>query len=126
LTGDGKVMEMKSISNQFTANVICSTAFGLDINPYKNPDDAFCRNSKLMFQLNFVRSLEMLAIFFLPEITTITGIKIFGKKPTAFVRKLFWETVNGRQSNQKRHDFVDILIELKKTYGDQDFGEFSK
>jgi len=80
-----------------------------------------------MFQINFLHSVEIFATLFLPDITTITGIKIFGKESTAFMRKIFWESVKARmQSNQKRHDFIDILMELKKTYDDQDIGGFSK
>ncbi|KAL6418474.1 hypothetical protein ACFW04_012069 [Cataglyphis niger] len=67
----------------------------------------------------------MLAIFFLPSIVRLTRVKLFGKEPTIFLRKVFWETITQRmESDIKRNDLIDILLELKKNYGDQDYNGF--
>jgi len=51
------------------------------MNSYKNQDDEFYRNSKLMFHVHsFVHSFEMFATVCLPDITAITGMKIFSKE----------------------------------------------
>lgn len=52
---------------------------------------------------------------------------MFGKQPTVFLRQVFWETITHRmESGIKRNDLIDILLELKKDYGDQDYNGFSK
>jgi len=118
---------VKSLSNQFTANVTGSVAFGLDVNSFKNPDDDFYIYGKGIFYSSIRRGCETFAIFFLPKVVSMIGIKLFGKESTAFIRNIFWQSVNARMlSKQKRYDFIDTLIELKKTYGDQDMDGFSK
>jgi len=128
LAGDGKVMDVKLLSNQFTANVVGNIAFGIDVDSFKNPDDEFCKNGEEIFNSNNRRKWEIFAIFFLPKIVSMSGVTLFGKKATAFIRKTFWYSVNERMrsNREKRYDFIDTMVELKKTYGDQDFGEFSK
>lgn len=127
LAGGGKVMDVKGLSSKFTANVISSTAFGLDVNPYKDPDNEFSKSGSMIFDCNFIRALEIFSAFFFPDIVHMLGLKVFGKKPTNFMRKTFWEVITMRmQSGQKRNDLIDILIDLKQNCGDQNIGGFSK
>ncbi|KMQ83122.1 cytochrome p450 6k1, partial [Lasius niger] len=79
----------------------------------------------MIFQYDTIRGLEMLAIFFLPSIVRLTRIKMFGREPTIFMRKVFWKTLTHRmESGIKRDDLIDILLELKKSHGDQDYYGF--
>jgi len=127
LAGDGKMINVKSLSSQFTTNVIGSVAFGVELNTFENPDNEIYKNGKEIFFSGIRRKCEIFAIFFLPKLVSLIGIKLFGNESTAFIRKLFWENINARmQSNQRRHDFIDVMMELKKTYGDQDINGFSK
>ncbi|KMQ86586.1 cytochrome p450 6k1 [Lasius niger] len=106
-------------------DVIGSTAYGLDVNSFKDPDAEFCKYGKMIFQHDTIRGLEVLAMFFLPSIVRWTRIKIFGREPTIFMRKVFWETLTHRmESGIKRNDLIDILLELKKSHGDQDYYGF--
>lgn len=115
LAGGGKVMNVKGLSVKFTGNVISSTAFGLDVNPYKDPDNEFSKSGSMIFDFNYFRGLEMFSIFFLPDIVHTLRLKVFGTKPTNFMRKTFWEVISMRmQSGQKRNDLIDILIDLKQ------------
>lgn len=80
----------------------------------------------MIFHYDTYRGLEMLAIFFLPTIVRLARVKMFGKEPTNFLRKVFWETLTQRmESGLKRNDLIDILIELKNN-NDQDLKDFSK
>ncbi|EFN69411.1 Cytochrome P450 6k1 [Camponotus floridanus] len=79
----------------------------------------------MIFHYNIIRGLELLAIFFLLTTVRLTRIKVFGKGPTIFLRKVFWETLNYRmESGIKRNDLIDILFELKKNDNDQDYYGF--
>ncbi|KYQ49812.1 Cytochrome P450 6k1 [Trachymyrmex zeteki] len=116
---DGKeqIIDAKDISSKLTMDVISSTAFGLDVNTFKNPNIDFRKYGKMIFKNNYRRALEMLSLFFLPNIVRIARLKLFGAESTAFLRKLFWETITKRMESgeiSKRHDLIDILIELKK------------
>lgn len=123
----GETIEVRELAAKFTTDVIGSTAYGLDVNSFKDPDAEFRKYGKMIFQYDTIRGLEMLAIFFLPSIVRLTRVKLFGKEPTIFLRKVFWETITQRmESGIKRNDLIDILLELKKNYGDQDYNGFSK
>ncbi|KAL6418467.1 hypothetical protein ACFW04_012069 [Cataglyphis niger] len=118
LKEDGKEMiEVRELAAKFTTDVIGSTAYGLDVNSFKDPNAEFRKYGKMIFQYDTIRGLEMLAIFFLPSIVRLTRVKLFGKEPTIFLRKVFWETITQRmESDIKRNDLIDILLELKKNY----------
>ncbi|XP_011175846.1 cytochrome P450 6k1 [Solenopsis invicta] len=125
LEGEGKTIEVKDLSAKFTTDIIGGTAYGLDVNSFKNPDAEFRKYGKMMFQFNLIRGLEMLAIFFLPTVTRLAHLKMFGKQPTEFLRKVFWETLTQRmKSGIKRNDLIDILIELKNS-NNKDLQDFT-
>lgn len=110
-------------------DVISSTAFGLDVNTFKNPNIDFRKYGKMIFKNNYRRALEMLSLFFLPNIVRIARLKLFGAESTAFLRKLFWETITKRMESgeiSKRHDLIDILIELKKNSRGDEIEGFGK
>nr|NP_001352299.1 Cytochrome P450 6k1-like [Trachymyrmex cornetzi] len=119
LEGNGKTIEVKELTAKFATDIIGSTAYGLDVNSFKNPNAEFRKYGKMIFNYDTYRSFEMLAIFFLPTIVRLTRIKIFGKEPTDFMRKVFWETLTQRmKSGLKRNDLIDILLELKNNNND--------
>lgn len=127
LIGNGKEIEVKDVMAKFTMDVIGSTAFGLDVNSFKDLNAAFVKYGKMIFNYNIIRGFEILSIFFLPSIMRFARIKVFGKKPTVFFRNVFWETLTQRmKSGGKRNDLIDILIELKQNYSNQSFDDFSK
>ncbi|XP_024873863.1 cytochrome P450 6k1-like isoform X1 [Temnothorax curvispinosus] len=126
LEGNGKTIEVRDLTARFATDIIGSTAYGLDVNSFKDPDAEFRKYGKMIFQYDVIRGIEMLAIFFLPTIVRLARIKMFGKQPTDFLRKVFWETLTQRmKSGIKRNDLIDILIELKNSNSDQDLKDFS-
>lgn len=123
--GKGETIEVRELIAKFTTDVIGSTAYGLDVNSFKDPDAEFRKYGKMIFDYDIIRGLEMLAIFFLPSIVRLTRVKLFGKEPTAFLRRVFSETLTQRmKSGIKRNDLIDILLELKKNHGDEDYNGF--
>lgn len=132
IAGNGKTLEVRDITARFTTDIIGSTAYGLDVNSLKDPKAEFRKYGKMMFDYNTFRGFEFLSIFFLPTIVRLARIKMFGKEPTDFLRRVFWETLNQRiKSGIKRNDLIDILIELKNNnnqdFNNQDnFKNFSK
>jgi len=120
-------LDVKEIAAKFTTDVIGCTAYGLNVNSLNNPNAEFRKYGRMIFDYENVRGYELFAIFFLPSIARMTGIKTFGKDASNFLRRVFWETINQRMaSGEKKHDLIDILIELKKNHNDQDIDGFSK
>lgn len=126
MAGNGKTIEVRDLTARFTTDIIGSTAYGLDVNSFKDPDAEFRKYGRMIFHYDTIRGFEMLAIFFLPHVVRLAGIKMFGKEPTDFLRKVFWETLKQRmESGVKRNDLIDILIDLKNN-NNEHVKDFSK
>ncbi|XP_011689077.1 PREDICTED: cytochrome P450 6k1-like [Wasmannia auropunctata] len=123
LDDKGIELDIREVTAKFSTDIIGTTAYGLNVNSLNNPDAEFRRHGKKVFHIDFFRGYEMLAMFFLPGIFRLAGWKVFGKESTVFLRNALWETLIQRtESGIKRNDLIDVLIELRKTYGDQDIG----
>lgn len=125
LEGGGKNFDVKDVCAKFTTDMIATTAFGLRANSMNNPDSDFRKYGKKVFEYNISRGFEFLTIFFIPGMVRSTGAKFFGKEVSYFFRNVFWQVINERiASGMKRNDLIDLLIELKNSYGDEDLGGF--
>ncbi|XP_068979721.1 cytochrome P450 6k1-like [Bombus flavifrons] len=117
LEGEGKVIEFKDICANFTTDMIGSTAFGLKVGSLENPKAPFREYGRKIFDYDFYRSMEFLNIFFFPGLVKYLKPKLFGKKTSNFLRSIFWDVIDQRiSSGQKRNDLIDLLIEMRETY----------
>lgn len=124
LVGKGKELDLKDVAVKFSTDMIGCTAFGYNVNSLNNPDIDFLKYGKKIFEFDHIRGLEFFVVFFYPSLIRFTNTKIFGKA-NDYLRNVFWETINKRtKSGVKRHDLIDILIELKKSHGNQDINGF--
>ncbi|XP_019699655.2 cytochrome P450 6k1-like isoform X2 [Harpegnathos saltator] len=125
LDGKGKIVDVKDLFINLTTDIISNTAFGVKINSFRNPNNEFRIKGKKTTDFTLKRGLELIMVFFYPEITRLFNIKLFGAGCNRFFRKFFWDMVEQRtQSGKKRGDLVDILIKLKEEFADQDFNDF--
>lgn len=121
------MVDVKELAAKITTDMIGTTAYGLNVNSLNNPNAEFRKYGRKIFEYDYIRSIELFSVFFLPDVTRLAGCTFFGKTSSKFLRSAFWDTINRRmESGQKRNDLIDILIEFRKTYGDQDLGGFSK
>lgn len=126
LDGDGKSLEMKDLSANFTTDLISTTAYGFKTNSMKNPNNEFRNFGRAIFTFDFWRSFEFLAIFFVPKLVKPLGFTFFGQKASQYLRSIFWTAINERmKSGVKRNDLIDLLIELREKHkDDEDLGGF--
>ncbi|KAK1127887.1 hypothetical protein K0M31_003381 [Melipona bicolor] len=121
LESNGKVIEIKDICANFTTDMIGNTAFGVRVNSLQDPKATFRKYGRMIFDYDFIRSLEFFTIFFFPKMVKYIKPKFFGKKPTQFLRTVFWDVIDQRvDSGQKRGDLIDVLIEMKEKYKNDD------
>lgn len=125
-SGNGKEIELKDLTASFTTDLIATTAFGLNMNSLKDPNTDFRVYGRWIFDYNIKRTLDFFLIFFFPNLTKYLSIKFFGKA-TNSLRNIFWRVINQRiESNIKRNDLIDCLIELKEKHkNDKNFEGFS-
>ncbi|KAK0089207.1 hypothetical protein PV326_004555 [Microctonus aethiopoides] len=126
LSGQGKNLEVKEICAKFTTDMIATTAFGLKVNSLNNPDAEFRKCGRDIFETSLFRNIELVTMFFMPEVAGIFGFKFLSKTCSEFLRKTMWSVIVERErSGIKRDDLIDLLIELKKAYHESpDKGDF--
>ncbi|XP_076223966.1 cytochrome P450 6k1 [Nomia melanderi] len=125
---NGKVLKLKEVCASFTTDMIGSTVFGLRVNSLEDSEAPFRQFARKMFDFNdFIRSIELFHIFFMPSLTKYTGARFFSKEGSVFLRSIFWDIVNERMaSGEKRNDLIDILIEMQRAHENQgDLGGFT-
>lgn len=126
-SGKEKVIDLRDLCGNLATDMIGITAYGLNIDAVNNPTCEFREKGRSIFEADGLRGFELFMIFFYPEISRFMSLKFFGKDSTDFLRKVFWDVIKHRlESGQKRGDLIDILIDFRKEYADQDLGNFSK
>ena len=120
-------MEFKDICASFATDTIGSVVFGLKLGSLENPKTPFREYGRKIFYSNFYRNVELLIISFSPQLIKYMKPKFFGRKATNFLRSVFWDAIDQRvDSAQKRNDLIDVLLEIRKTYmNDENLKDYS-
>lgn len=127
MSGEGKIVDVKDLAARYTTDMIGNIAYGIKVDSLNNPDSAFRKYGKKIFECNVIRNLTFLATFCVPGIIPLIRLKVFGESTTKFLRDAFRQTINLRlESKEKRDDLIDILIDLRNTYGNEEINGFSK
>lgn len=119
-----EVFDVKNVFGAYTMNVIASTAFGLDLDTQKNPNNEFCKHAATIDNLGFGDIQFILSIFF-PSLFAWTlqywgGIARAGK----FYNGVVAQTISQRkQTSEEYHDYLQLLLNAHKL---KDDGEDAK
>lgn len=101
---------------RFTTDSISSVAFGIDGNSLQNADSIVRKHGKDILDYS---ALDFLKFFFLgcyPNLCRKLRMKVNKVKPTEFFYNTFKKNLEYRERNNiKRNDFLQILMELRKT-----------
>ncbi|KAK6644068.1 hypothetical protein RUM43_000333 [Polyplax serrata] len=109
-------MEFKEYFSRYGTDVIASTAFGVEVDSFKNPDNEFYAagstitdgfGGKIAFKITFM-------IMF-PKLAKILKLKFFGKKLNDFLFSIVSSTIREREKhNIVRKDVIHVLKESRK------------
>ncbi|KAF5283744.1 hypothetical protein FQR65_LT02638 [Abscondita terminalis] len=106
-------IESKEMCAKFSTDVITSCAFGLDANSFKNEDAAFRVVGRKMFEFEWLNALRQTSYFLAPSFAKLMRMPFFDLKVTAFLRDVFWKTIQERKVANKRNDLIDLIKDLK-------------
>lgn len=117
LKNDGNdSFEFKDLARKFTVDVIASTAFGIEVNSFENPDNDFYRISG---KVNNFRSpivmMKIVGLMIVPSLMKLLKIRIFDKEATSFFNSAIFDTMKIREEKGiVRNDMINILMQAKK------------
>lgn len=112
---EGKVVEMKELCGCYTMDVICSTAFGLEVNSQKEPNNDFVVNAKNSITNNIVKPY-FVAVLVFPFIINILSYfvkpPLFREGAEDFYRNVVKQLIEERKSsnNKKFRDFIQLML----------------
>ncbi|XP_030388126.1 uncharacterized protein LOC115634502 [Scaptodrosophila lebanonensis] len=111
--GDSRVLEVTDVVGRYTADVIGTCAFGLDCNSLHNPKADFVTMGKRAILDRRYYGLLDFFMFGFPKLARRCHLKLNVQEVEDFYLGIVKDTIDYRLKNQvKRHDFMDMLIEM--------------
>ncbi|TGZ46164.1 putative cytochrome P450 6a20, partial [Temnothorax longispinosus] len=112
-------VEMKDMFARYTIDVIMSTAFGIQSDCIKEPNNEYQIQGKNILRIKIIRFILSISI---PKIMDFFSIPLTDRSITSFYTNIFRKTVEYRQAHKViKEDFMDLLIQLmEKGHVDDD------
>ncbi|XP_034479772.1 probable cytochrome P450 6w1 [Drosophila innubila] len=108
-------IRIKDTCARFTTDLIATTAFGVKANSLKNIKSEFFKHNVAIFEISWLRALDIGIIFLLPALASLARVKFFSKKSSEFIYKTVTYVLSEREkSGLHRNDLIDILLALKR------------
>ncbi|XP_076664024.1 cytochrome P450 6B5 [Andrena cerasifolii] len=107
-------IEIRELAAKFTIDVIGTCAFGIQINALTEEDSEFHRAAKRLSRPSYKATLWRMLRTAMPRLYKVLGVQVIDPGVTKFFKNVVSQMVKQREEHGvKRHDFMDLLIELK-------------
>lgn len=115
LVSRNEPIECLELTAKYTTNVIGNCAFGIEMDALSNEDSEFRRIGRNIFRQPWTDLLRTKIKEFSPWLYDILGYILPQTEITKFFIRFVVDSIDYREKNNiVRHDFIDILRELKK------------
>uniref|UniRef100_A0A1I8QBH3 Cytochrome P450 n=1 Tax=Stomoxys calcitrans TaxID=35570 RepID=A0A1I8QBH3_STOCA len=112
--GPTGVLELKDLCGRFTTDVIGNAVFGIDSNCLKDPQEEFRKMGNSVLTDKRHHAVVEQFILTNPAIAKKFHMKLFKDDMTKYFLNLVQQIMQQRlENNEKRKDFMDLLLELK-------------
>ncbi|XP_023717570.1 cytochrome P450 9e2 isoform X2 [Cryptotermes secundus] len=109
------VLELKELYARYTNDVIARTAFGIEIDSFKNPTNEFYMMGQKAFKIGHLRMMKYFGYLISPKLMQLLGVNIIPKKVTDFLRSTIYETVLTREKEDiVKPDMLQLLTQAMK------------
>ncbi|CAK9800909.1 Cytochrome P450 6a8 [Anthophora plagiata] len=106
--------EIRELAAKFTIDVIGSCAFGIQINALTDEESEFHKAAKKFSKPSYKATLWRMLRTAMPKLYKFLGVQVIDPGVTKFFKDVVLHMINQREERGiKRHDFMDLLIELK-------------
>lgn len=120
-------IEARESLAKYGTDVISSCAFGIRANCFENEDAEFREASRKLFASDWKTGIRQTSHFFVHSLAKTLNLPFFPRETTAFLREAFWSAIKEREdTNTKRGDLIDIVIQIKNGEADDDEVKFGR
>lgn len=107
-------IEARELAAKFTIDVIGSCAFGIQINALADDKSEFYSTVKKLSKPSYKVILWRMLRTAVPGLYRWLRVQVIDPSVTRFFKGVVSEMIDQRESNgARRHDFMDLLVELK-------------
>ncbi|XP_018561043.1 cytochrome P450 6k1-like [Anoplophora glabripennis] len=107
-------LETKEVTAKYSTDVISKCAFAIDPHSFRNDMNEFRKVGKVFFEFTWRNSFVQSLYFFKQNWATTLRLEFFEKSAFTFLRGIFWKAIENRQqTNVKRNDLIDIIVEMR-------------
>jgi len=115
VTSKNESVECRELTAKYTTDVIGTCAFGIEMNAMSNDDSEFRKMGRQVFQPTWRNVIRFRLRQMIPWLYEMLGYILPQTELTKFFTRVIVETMDYREVNNiTRHDFIDMLRELKK------------
>ncbi|XP_075167815.1 uncharacterized protein LOC142239972 [Haematobia irritans] len=108
-------IEVKDLCARYTTDTIGTTILGFASNSLENPEERFNILTRKLGTFDWKRAINTMLAFFAPKLCTIVRSKFWNKETVDFLTTTLCQVISERErSAEKRNDFIDIIVKLKK------------
>ncbi|KAH8352766.1 hypothetical protein KR084_006279 [Drosophila pseudotakahashii] len=109
-------LEVKQLCALFTTDIIASLAFGIEAHSLQNSEAEFRRMCLEVNDPRPKRLLHLFTMFFFPRLSRRVRTHLYSEEYERFMRKsMDYILAQREESGEKRHDLIDIFLQLKRT-----------
>ncbi|XP_077294134.1 putative cytochrome P450 6a14 [Arctopsyche grandis] len=110
-----KAIDCNELAAKFTTEVIGSVGFGVSMNCMSDDNAPFRKQGRTIFEMNFQKAFTYILSAVSPNAAKFLKISFFSRQLNTFFLNSIKDIVKQRENtNVKRQDFVDLLLELRK------------
>ncbi|XP_017078765.2 LOW QUALITY PROTEIN: cytochrome P450 9b2 [Drosophila eugracilis] len=111
----GFEVDMKVLCNKLSNDIIATTAFGLKVNSYDNPENEFYEIGQSLVFSRGLQFFKFMLASLVPKLFNFFKITIFDSGKVEYFVRLVVEAIRYREKhNITRPDMIQLLMEAKK------------
>ena len=124
---DNVDVELKEEFGKFSMDAIASCAFGVDAESFENKNSLFVQNAANIFRFSLIDGLRIMAVHLIPgfdKVYEAFNINVMHPKETSFFVDVIRKTIkHRRESNIRRNDLIDLMLDAMSEDSNNDNGE---
>lgn len=109
-----KMFDTRDLFSRYANDIIATTAFGVELNSLKEPDNDFFRVGNSLGEFRCTDGLKLLANLSMPTLFKSLDVRVIRDKNAQFMRSIVKQNITERSSqNTKRNDMIDLLMKAR-------------
>lgn len=111
---ESHIYNAKVLISQYANDIIASTAFGVELNTLKNPDNEFYKVGTDITNFGFLTSLKFIACLNFPGLMKALRVRLISAESMNFLRNIVTDNIEQRKTKRiARNDFIDLMVKSR-------------